>query len=93
MKDNDSGPPAEHADVEKGPATSPFALPLLVLLLAGTFLGFSGTFQFQFVHDDRTLILQNPFLLSWRFSFIIFNPGFGPRSRRMPPTTLTGPWC
>ncbi len=78
MKDNDPGPPAEDADVGKGPATSPFALPLVVLLLAGTFLAFSGTFHFQFVHDDRTLILQNPFLLSWRFFFHYFQSGIWP---------------
>jgi len=75
---NDSGPPAIDAGAAKSFSTSPYTLPLVVSILAVTFLAFSATFRFQFVHDDRTLILQNPFLLSWRFFLHYFQAGIWP---------------
>jgi hypothetical protein len=37
------------------------------VIVAATFLLFAGTISFDFVFDDRLQILQNPYILSWRF--------------------------
>ena len=40
---------------------------ILALVLASTFLAYIRTLGFQFVFDDRPLIIENPLLRSWRF--------------------------
>jgi protein O-mannosyl-transferase len=40
---------------------------LLASILAGTFLCYAPALGYEFVYDDRLLILKNPQILSWRF--------------------------
>lgn len=39
---------------------------LILVILALTFLAYSGTMTFNFVYDDRALILENPVVHSWK---------------------------
>jgi hypothetical protein len=49
---------------------------ILGAILLVTFLLYSPTLGYQFVYDDRLLILQNPQLLSWRFVPQFFRESF-----------------
>lgn len=40
---------------------------LPALIAAATFLLYSGSLRFQFVYDDRMVILDNPLILSWHY--------------------------
>jgi hypothetical protein len=65
MKKVESGPPAVDPSAAKCPSTN-----LLPHLLAGaicilTFLAYATTLRFQFVHDDRGIIVDNPAVHSW----------------------------
>jgi len=50
----------------RGEFTFPPVL-VLAIVLGLTFLAYSGTLQYAFVHDDRGQILDNPDVHSWRF--------------------------
>ncbi len=49
---------------------------VLGAILAVTFLLYSPTLGYEFVYDDRLLLLQNPQLLSWRFIPQFFRENF-----------------
>ncbi|HET7842145.1 MAG TPA: tetratricopeptide repeat protein, partial [Terriglobia bacterium] len=60
----------------ESPAWTRAEFVLLGALLAATFLLYSPTLRYEFVYDDRLLLLQNPQLLSWRFVPQFFRENF-----------------
>lgn len=64
---------------------------LLACLLFATFLAYVKVLTFQFVHDDGTLILQNPFLKSWRYIGHYFRAGLWPFQGAHAPDTVYRP--
>jgi tetratricopeptide (TPR) repeat protein len=62
------GPPER--PIERGAAVSRADVPiwmLVTLVLTLTFAAYWGSLDFQFVHDDRGQIVNNPAVHSWRY--------------------------
>ncbi len=66
MREIESGPPTVDAVEAKSPLTSPFPRLWAASVCILTFLVYVGTLRFQFVHDDRGIIVENPAAHSWR---------------------------
>lgn len=58
--------PGNNAEVTRD--VSPPHRLLLGLALLLTFAAYSGTLRYQFVHDDRGQIVENPAVHSWRYA-------------------------
>jgi Gpi18-like mannosyltransferase len=65
MQEIESGPPAVNAGWAKIPSTNQFPRFWAVAVCISTFLAYVATLRFQFVHDDRGIIVENPATHSW----------------------------
>jgi tetratricopeptide (TPR) repeat protein len=66
MKEFNAGLPRVNTDATRPPSTnfSPYLMSAAVCVL--TFLAYARTLRYQFVHDDRGIILGNPAIHSWQ---------------------------
>ena len=65
MKEIESEPPAVNDGVAKSPWTNPSPRVWAAFVCTLTFFAYVGTLPFQFVHDDRGIIVDNPATHSW----------------------------
>ncbi|HXW15480.1 MAG TPA: tetratricopeptide repeat protein [Terriglobia bacterium] len=65
MQQIEAGLPAVNAGWGKIPSTSQFPRLWAVGVCISTFLAYVATLRFQFVHDDRGIIVENPATHSW----------------------------
>jgi len=74
MREIESEPSVVIASTAESPSKSTFP-PLLAAASLGilTFRAYFPILRFQFVHDDRTVVLKNLFLSSWRFFSSLFS--------------------
>jgi hypothetical protein len=65
MKEMESGPPAVTSGAGEHPLPGPFPSLWAAAVCILTFLAYLPTLRFQFVHDDRGIIVENPAIHAW----------------------------
>ncbi len=65
MQEIESGPPAANDRLAKSSPALRFPPLWAVAVCTSTFLAYVSTLRFQFVHDDRGIIVENPATHSW----------------------------
>jgi hypothetical protein len=65
MREIESGPPAVNVGAAKSRSTNRFPTLWAGAVCILTFLAYLSTLRFQFVHDDRGIIVENPAVHSW----------------------------
>ena len=66
---------APRLDDQAAPARQAFIMShraVVVLALALTFVAYAGTLGYNFVYDDKSQIVQNPNITSWKFAPLYF---------------------